>query len=195
VPTQNPPQMYGQPQAYPPQAYPPQAYPPQGYPPPQPVVYYTPYYSMPRPPVVYVQQIPQQPPTQLKDQDKKKKKDKKEKKAKAGNKYETLQEETVADTKVQSPPYQGLPQSPVQFVAHPPSLPPGWESRIDPLGRLYYIDHNTKTTTYKLPLQVSTTPGLPLGWEMKLDAQGRKYFIDHKNKTTTFEDPRNTVQQ
>ena len=26
-------------------------------------------------------------------------------------------------------------------------LPQGWERRIDPLGRTYYVDHNTRTTT------------------------------------------------
>lgn len=30
-------------------------------------------------------------------------------------------------------------------------LPPGWERSIDSLGRPYYIDHNTRTTSYLLP--------------------------------------------
>ena len=30
-------------------------------------------------------------------------------------------------------------------------LPPGWERRIDPLGRTYYVDHNTRTTTWNRP--------------------------------------------
>src|ERR1700747_3728114 len=30
-------------------------------------------------------------------------------------------------------------------------LPGGWERRIDPLGRVYYIDHNTRRTTWSRP--------------------------------------------
>ena len=30
-------------------------------------------------------------------------------------------------------------------------LPPGWERRVDHLGRTYYIDHNTRTTTWHRP--------------------------------------------
>ncbi|KAJ3395661.1 hypothetical protein HDU92_005287 [Lobulomyces angularis] len=30
-------------------------------------------------------------------------------------------------------------------------LPIGWERRIDPLGRTYYVDHNTRTTTWHRP--------------------------------------------
>ncbi|GLD67105.1 NEDD4-like E3 ubiquitin-protein ligase WWP2 [Lates japonicus] len=37
------------------------------------------------------------------------------------------------------------------------SLPAGWEQRVLPHGRVYYVDHNTKTTTWERPL--------PPGWE------------------------------
>jgi E3 ubiquitin-protein ligase NEDD4 len=30
-------------------------------------------------------------------------------------------------------------------------LPPGWEYRVDHLGRIYYVDHNTRTTTWNRP--------------------------------------------
>ncbi|OLY78592.1 putative E3 ubiquitin-protein ligase hulA [Smittium mucronatum] len=30
-------------------------------------------------------------------------------------------------------------------------LPSGWEQRMDHLGRVYYVDHNTRTTTWKKP--------------------------------------------
>ncbi|CAG8811471.1 28321_t:CDS:2, partial [Racocetra persica] len=30
-------------------------------------------------------------------------------------------------------------------------LPPGWERRVDHLGRTYYVDHNTRTTTWTRP--------------------------------------------
>jgi len=30
-------------------------------------------------------------------------------------------------------------------------LPPGWEEKIDANGRTYYVDHNTRTTTWQRP--------------------------------------------
>lgn len=33
------------------------------------------------------------------------------------------------------------------------SLPSGWEERRDEQGRVYFIDHNTKTTTWNRPVQ------------------------------------------
>jgi hypothetical protein len=33
------------------------------------------------------------------------------------------------------------------------NLPSGWEERQDEHGRVYYIDHNTQTTTWNRPVQ------------------------------------------
>lgn len=35
-------------------------------------------------------------------------------------------------------------------------LPPGWERRVDNLGRTYYVDHNTRTTTWTRPSYIPT---------------------------------------
>jgi len=65
------------------------------------------------------------------------------------------------------------------------SLPSGWEARQDRSGRLYFVNHNHKTTQWEDPRP------LPLGWEMKHDERlKRNYFVDHNNKTTTWKDPR-----
>ncbi|OBZ85832.1 putative E3 ubiquitin-protein ligase hulA [Choanephora cucurbitarum] len=88
-------------------------------------------------------------------------------------------------------------------------LPPGWEMRTNPDGRPYFVDHNTRTTTWVDPrrqqyintigpgsnLQVQVQPvsqlgALPSGWEMRLTSTGRVYFVDHNTKTTTWDDPR-----
>ncbi|KAG2213483.1 hypothetical protein INT47_009157 [Mucor saturninus] len=88
-------------------------------------------------------------------------------------------------------------------------LPPGWEMRSNPEGRPYFVDHNTRTTTWVDPrrqqyintigpgsnLQVQVQPvsqlgPLPSGWEMRLTSTGRVYFVDHNTKTTTWDDPR-----
>ncbi|XP_045558087.1 NEDD4-like E3 ubiquitin-protein ligase WWP1 isoform X2 [Salmo salar] len=62
-------------------------------------------------------------------------------------------------------------------------LPPGWEQRKDPHGRTYYVDHNTKTTTWERPQP------LPPGWERRVDDRGRIYYVDHNTRTTTWQRP------
>ncbi|XP_019628999.1 PREDICTED: NEDD4-like E3 ubiquitin-protein ligase WWP1 isoform X2 [Branchiostoma belcheri] len=62
-------------------------------------------------------------------------------------------------------------------------LPPGWETRIDPHGRAYYVDHTTRTTTWERPQP------LPPGWERRVDPRGRVYYVDHNTRTTTWQRP------
>jgi E3 ubiquitin-protein ligase NEDD4 len=92
-------------------------------------------------------------------------------------------------------------------------LPPGWEQRVTPEGRAYFVDHNTRTTTWVDPRRqqyirmyggqnangnnttiqqqpVSQLGPLPSGWEMRLTNTARVYFVDHNTKTTTWDDPR-----
>ncbi|XP_073786233.1 E3 ubiquitin-protein ligase NEDD4 isoform X2 [Danio rerio] len=86
---------------------------------------------------------------------------------------------------------------------HPGLMPTGWEVRSAPSGRPFFIDHNTKTTTWddprlKVPVQmrrrVSLDPTdlgpLPPGWEERVHSDGRIFYIDHNTKTTQWEDPR-----
>ncbi|XP_006006818.1 NEDD4-like E3 ubiquitin-protein ligase WWP2 isoform X2 [Latimeria chalumnae] len=61
------------------------------------------------------------------------------------------------------------------------ALPAGWEQRMLPNGRVYYVDHNTKTTTWERPL--------PPGWEKRVDQRGRYYYVDHNTRTTTWQRP------
>ncbi|WVQ93741.1 hypothetical protein IAU59_000818 [Kwoniella sp. CBS 9459] len=89
-------------------------------------------------------------------------------------------------------------------------LPAGWEQRFTPEGRPYFVDHNTRTTTWVDPRRqqllrviapgqgnlsvqpqtVSQLGPLPSGWEMRLTSTARVYFVDHNTKTTTWDDPR-----
>lgn len=82
-------------------------------------------------------------------------------------------------------------------------LPPGWEMRIAPNARPFFIDHNTKTTTWedprlKFPVHMRTKASLnpndlgplPPGWEERIHLDGRTFYIDHNNKITQWEDPR-----
>ncbi|KAL8612403.1 hypothetical protein ACOMHN_008388 [Nucella lapillus] len=62
-------------------------------------------------------------------------------------------------------------------------LPPGWEMRKDAQDRRYYVDHNTRTTTWERPQP------LPPGWERRVDQRGRVYYVDHNTRTTTWQRP------
>ncbi|KAG5848331.1 hypothetical protein ANANG_G00097350 [Anguilla anguilla] len=78
-------------------------------------------------------------------------------------------------------------------------LPDGWEEARDYDGKVFYIDHNTKQTSWIDPRDRLTKPlsfadcvgdELPWGWEASYDPQIGIYYIDHINKTTQLEDPR-----
>ncbi|XP_052098137.1 E3 ubiquitin-protein ligase NEDD4-like isoform X1 [Mytilus californianus] len=97
-------------------------------------------------------------------------------------------------------------------------LPPGWGMGTAPNGKVFYIDHNNKTTSWEDPRRinrsgsmrlhsVSDSPGvmqrpssnedllqnlgpLPPSWEERTHADGRVFYINHNNKTTQWEDPR-----
>ncbi|XP_067399490.1 NEDD4-like E3 ubiquitin-protein ligase WWP2 [Emydura macquarii macquarii] len=79
-------------------------------------------------------------------------------------------------------PAPGSDAQPPQAAAQAlEALPPGWEQRELPNGRVYYVDHNTKTTTWERPL--------PPGWEKRVDPRGRYYYVDHNTRTTTWQRP------
>jgi len=114
---------------------------------------------------------------------------------KKGKKYNNLNEDddpsptnTAPVPPVQVIPGKHGPQIIVQPNISSP-LPSGWELRYDPQGRPYYVDHNTKTTSYVPPAIISLNKPLPPGWEVKLDPQGRPYFLHHPTKTTTYNPP------
>uniref|UniRef100_A0A8C5FHT9 E3 ubiquitin-protein ligase n=1 Tax=Gadus morhua TaxID=8049 RepID=A0A8C5FHT9_GADMO len=58
-----------------------------------------------------------------------------------------------------------------------------WEQRVDLNGRLYFVDHVEKRTTWERP------EPLPSGWERRVDPMGRVYFVDHITRTTTWQRP------
>lgn len=78
-------------------------------------------------------------------------------------------------------------------------LPEGWEAAQDHDGKVYYIDHANKTTSWVDPRDRYTKPltfadcisdELPFGWEEAYDPQVGVYYIDHNTKSTQIEDPR-----
>lgn len=80
-------------------------------------------------------------------------------------------------------------------------LPSGWDFSYSDKGRMFFIDHVKKTTTWIDPRTGKPSPQpaldfesrigpLPAGWEERRHTDGRIFYIDHTNKRTQWEDPR-----
>ncbi|ELW65284.1 Membrane-associated guanylate kinase, WW and PDZ domain-containing protein 3 [Tupaia chinensis] len=76
-------------------------------------------------------------------------------------------------------------------------LPKNWEMAYTDTGMIYFIDHNTKTTTWLDPRLCKKAKApedcedgeLPYGWEKIEDPQYGTYYVDHLNQKTQFENP------
>ncbi|XP_047516489.1 E3 ubiquitin-protein ligase NEDD4 isoform X5 [Pieris napi] len=107
--------------------------------------------------------------------------------------------ESTRSSSASSTQSQNLPNS--------DGLPPGWSMQRAPNGRVFFIDHNNKTTTWvdprtgcasNLPSAALASAGaeadelgpLPEGWEERVHTDGRIFFIDHNTRITQWEDPR-----
>ncbi|XP_019758029.1 E3 ubiquitin-protein ligase Nedd-4 isoform X2 [Dendroctonus ponderosae] len=88
-------------------------------------------------------------------------------------------------------------------------LPSGWSVQRAPNGRLFFIDHHERTTSWVDPRTGRASPmpnqpavplvnrkpdddlePLPEGWEERIHTDGRIFFIDHNTRTTQWDDPR-----
>ena len=77
------------------------------------------------------------------------------------------------------------------------NLPAGWEKKVAPDGRTYFIDHTSKATHWALPAHIAAAmassappaPGLAPGWEQKVDPTGRSYYVNHATETTQWDPP------
>jgi len=71
-----------------------------------------------------------------------------------------------------------------------------------PIGRTYYLDHNTGETSYQDPRHAATEAKdryeefgpLLDGWEEAQDEEGAVYFINHATGETSYVDPRTTYE-
>ncbi|XP_072943034.1 E3 ubiquitin-protein ligase Nedd-4 isoform X2 [Epargyreus clarus] len=107
--------------------------------------------------------------------------------------------ESTRSSSASSAQSQNLPNS--------DGLPSGWSMQHAPNGRIFFIDHNQRTTTWidprtgcasSLPSAAAANAGaeadelgaLPEGWEERVHSDGRIFFIDHNTRTTQWEDPR-----
>jgi len=85
-------------------------------------------------------------------------------------------------------------------------LPSGWTLQVAPNGRVFFINHIAKKTTWIDPRNSRPSPLpsqtnlpnrkqddlglLPEGWEERVHTDGRIFFIDHNTRITQWEDPR-----
>lgn len=89
-------------------------------------------------------------------------------------------------------------------------LPANWTMQVAPNGRIFFIDHTKKSTTWIDPRTKRPSPlpnkskavnkprfasiddlgPLPDTWEERIHTDGRIFFIDHATRTTQWEDPR-----
>ena len=87
-------------------------------------------------------------------------------------------------------------------------LPPHWEAKVDPgSGKTYYVNHQTKATTWEKPAMPPPSagagaapapefappplPDLPPGWEAKTDYNtGRTYYVQPATGKTQWELPK-----
>jgi len=86
-------------------------------------------------------------------------------------------------------------------------LPSGWTMQVAPNGRVFFIDHINKKTSWVDPRNSRPSPlpsqsnvpnrrhqddlgPLPEGWEERIHSDQRIFFIDHNTRITQWEDPR-----
>ncbi|XP_028824233.1 membrane-associated guanylate kinase, WW and PDZ domain-containing protein 1-like isoform X4 [Denticeps clupeoides] len=114
------------------------------------------------------------------------------------------------------PPTTDGPQQTHTHLLHPPEedqlgpLPENWEMAYTENGEVYFIDHNTKTTSWidprclekpQKPLEeceddegvhteeLDSELELPAGWEKIDDPMYGVYYVDHINRKTQYENP------
>ncbi|CAD5120247.1 DgyrCDS8819 [Dimorphilus gyrociliatus] len=91
-----------------------------------------------------------------------------------------------------------MPSSIIEESEEKP-LPPGWERQADIDGKIFFIDHNTRTTSWVDPRDRDSKPKdisdckegeLPYGWEKAYDQNIGIYYINHLKGHNQIEDPR-----
>ncbi|XP_076322509.1 E3 ubiquitin-protein ligase Nedd-4-like isoform X2 [Tachypleus tridentatus] len=123
---------------------------------------------------------------------------------------ESQQAESQTNRRHSEPIPDNVVQQLAAFQISSEGLPAGWTMQVAPSGRVFFIDHNSKATTWVDPRtgRPSSFPNqnsipnkpkfesvddlgpLPEGWEERVHTDGRIFFIDHNTRTTQWEDPR-----
>uniref|UniRef100_A0A3Q1J077 Membrane-associated guanylate kinase, WW and PDZ domain-containing protein 1 n=1 Tax=Anabas testudineus TaxID=64144 RepID=A0A3Q1J077_ANATE len=114
------------------------------------------------------------------------------------------QQEDDEDLPDMNSSFTGTTQQTHSHLSHPPPedplgpLPDNWEMAFTENGEVYFIDHNTKTTSWidprcldkpQKPLEECEDDELPPGWEKIDDPVYGVYYVDHINRKTQYENP------
>lgn len=67
------------------------------------------------------------------------------------------------------------------------NMPPNWDVMQAANGRLYFVNHTERTTSWDDPRP------LPTGWEKKRTERGRVYYLNHNDRSTSWKDPRKPI--
>lgn len=75
-------------------------------------------------------------------------------------------------------------------------LPAPWEYAVTSDGRVFFINDETRITTWVHPVSGEAVASgyddradLPMGWQEDATAEGRVYFVNHYDESTTFSNP------
>jgi E3 ubiquitin-protein ligase NEDD4 len=68
-------------------------------------------------------------------------------------------------------------------------LPPGWEKRLTLDGHWYYLDHNSRTTSWSFGDDDYHHGGLADGWERRITMGGSIYFSNRETGATAEKHP------
>ena len=69
-------------------------------------------------------------------------------------------------------------------------LPDHVTAEVDPnTGKTFYLDHQTKTSSWLHPDEKAFTKGLPWPWERVFDGKNRAFYLNHEKKSSSWLDP------
>ncbi|XP_021913853.1 E3 ubiquitin-protein ligase HECW2-like isoform X3 [Zootermopsis nevadensis] len=81
----------------------------------------------------------------------------------------------LAMTRLPSIPERSAKSQKLELSAEEEPLPPYWEARIDSHGRIFYIDHVNRTTTWQRPSSSSVMRARPITNELQRQQLDRRY--------------------
>lgn len=80
----------------------------------------------------------------------------------------------ISSTRLPSIPERALVSRGVVTEDEPP-LPQAWEARMDSLGRIFYIDHEQRTTSWQRPTNAGALPSGPISTDQYRQQLDRRY--------------------
>nr|CAD7403466.1 unnamed protein product [Timema cristinae] len=99
----------------------------------------------------------------------------------------------LTSTRLPSIPERSAKSQRLDFSMEDETLPSYWEARIDSHGRIFYIDHVNRTTTWQRPTSNSVTRSRPVSNELQRQQLDRRYQSIRRTITSRRPDPEEPV--